>query len=198
MENYVLRGEIPNIILASASPRRANLLRQIGLEFRVLPSQINEPNIESQPIEAVKCIAYEKAKAVIDQVESGLVIGADTTVVANNQVAIGKPTSYQQAVEFLTKLSGGRHQVITGVALIDVSQKTETVWSETTSVFFRQLRNKEIEAYVASGEANDKAGAYGIQGKAATFVKKIEGCYFNVVGLPLASLAEKLYQTYWA
>ena len=194
----MLRGEIPNIILASASPRRANLLRQIGLEFRVLPSQINEPDIESQPIEAVKCIAYEKAKAVIDQVESGLVIGADTTVVANNQVAIGKPTSYQQAIEFLTKLSGGRHQVITGVALIDVSQKTETVWSETTSVFFRQLRNKEIEAYVASGEANDKAGAYGIQGKAATFVKKIEGCYFNVVGLPLASLAEKLYQTYWA
>ncbi|MAP87900.1 septum formation inhibitor Maf [Candidatus Poribacteria bacterium] len=188
---------MPNIILASASPRRANLLRQIGLEFRVLPSQINEPNIESQPIEAVKCIAYEKAKAVIDQVESGLVIGADTTVVAN-QVAIGKPSSYQQAIEFLTKLSGGRHQVITGVALIDVSQKTETVWSETTSVFFRQLRNKEIEAYVASGEANDKAGAYGIQGKAATFVKKIEGCYFNVVGLPLASLAEKLYQTYWA
>ena len=197
MENYVLRGEIPNIILASASPRRANLLRQIGLEFRVLPSQINEPNIESQPIEAVKCIAYEKAKAVVDQVESGLVIGADTTVVAN-QVAIGKPSSYQQAIEFLTKLSGGRHQVITGVALIDVSQKTEIVWSETTSVFFRQLRNKEIEAYVASGEANDKAGAYGIQGKAATFVRKIEGCYFNVVGLPLASLAEKLYQTYWA
>ena len=197
MENYVLRGEIPNIILASASPRRANLLRQIGLEFRVLPSQINEPNIESQPIEAVKCIAYEKAKAVIDQVESGLVIGADTTVVAN-QVAIGKPSSYQQAIEFLTKLSGGRHQVITGVALIDVSQKTEIVWSETTSVFFRQLNNKEIEAYVASGEANDKAGAYGIQGKAATFVRKIEGCYFNVVGLPLASLAEKLYQTYWA
>ena len=197
MENYVLRGEIPNIILASASPRRANLLRQIGLEFRVLPSQINEPNIESQPIEAVKCIAYEKAKAVIDQVESGLVIGADTTVVAN-QVAIGKPASYQQAVELLTKLSGGRHQVITGVALIDVSQKTEIVWSETTSVFFRQLNNKEIEAYVASGEANDKAGAYGIQGKAATFVRKIEGCYFNVVGLPLASLAEKLYQTYWA
>ena len=193
----MLRGGIPNIILASASPRRANLLRQIGLEFRVLPSQINEPNIESQPIEAVKCIAYEKAKAVIDQVESGLVIGADTTVVAN-QVAIGKPTSYQQAVEFLTKLSGGRHQVITGVALIDVSQKTEIVWSETTSVFFRQLNNKEIEAYVASGEANDKAGAYGIQGKAATFVRKIEGCYFNVVGLPLASLAEKLYQTYWA
>ena len=198
MEDYVLRGEIPNIVLASASPRRADLLRQIGLEFRVLPSQINEPNIESQPIEAVKCIAYEKAKAVIDQVESGLVIGADTTVVANNQVAIGKPTSYQQAIEFLTKLSGGRHQVITGVALIDVSQKTEIVWSETTSVFFRQLNNKEIEAYVASGEANDKAGAYGIQGKAATFVKKIEGCYFNVVGLPLASLAEKLYQTYWA
>ena len=160
----MLRGEIPNIILASASPRRANLLRQIGLEFRVLPSQINEPNIESQPIEAVKCIAYEKAKAVIDQVESGLVIGADTTVVAN-QVAIGKPASYQQAVEFLTKLSGGRHQVITGVALIDVSQKTEIVWSETTSVFFRQLNNKEIEAYVASGEANDKAGAYGIQGR---------------------------------
>ncbi|MBB15892.1 septum formation inhibitor Maf [Candidatus Poribacteria bacterium] len=197
MINDVLKGKIPNIVLASASPRRAELLRQIGLEFRVLPSQINEPDIKNHPIEAVKHIAYQKAEVVADQLESGLVIGADTTVVAN-QAIIGKPASYQQAVDSLQKLSGCRHQVMTGVALIDVSQKTEMVWSETTSVFFRQLHNEEIEAYVANGEANDKAGAYGIQGEAATFVNRIEGCYFNVVGLPLASLTENLYQIYWS
>ena len=197
MINDVLKGKIPNIVLASASPRRAELLRQIGLEFRVLPSQINEPDIKNHPIEAVKHIAYQKAEVVADQLESGLVIGADTTVVAN-QAIIGKPASYQQAVDSLQKLSGCRHQVMTGVALIDVSQKTEMVWAETTSVFFRQLHNEEIEAYVANGEANDKAGAYGIQGEAATFVNRIEGCYFNVVGLPLASLTENLYQIYWS
>ena len=197
MINDVLKGKIPNIVLASASPRRAELLRQIGLEFRVLPSQINEPDIKNHPIEAVKHIAYQKAEVVADQLESGLVIGADTTVGAN-QAIIGKPASYQQAVDSLQKLSGCRHQVMTGVALIDVSQKTEMVWSETTSVFFRQLHNEEIEAYVANGEANDKAGAYGIQGEAATFVNRIEGCYFNVVGLPLASLTENLYQIYWS
>ena len=197
MINDVLKGKIPNIVLASASPRRAELLRQIGLEFRVLPSQINEPDIKNHPIEAVKHIAYQKAEVVADQLESGLVIGADTTVVAN-QAIIGKPASYQQAVDSLQKLSGCRHQVMTGVALIDVSQKTEMVWSETTSVFFRQLHNEEIEAYVANGEANDNAGAYGIQGEAATFVNRIEGCYFNVVGLPLASLTENLYQIYWS
>ena len=197
MINDVLKGKIPNIVLASASPRRAELLRQIGLEFRVLPSQINEPDIKNHPIEAVKHIAYRKAEVVADQLESGLVIGADTTVVAN-QAIIGKPASYQQAIDSLKKLSGCRHQVMTGVALIDVSQKTEMVWSETTSVFFRQLHNEEIEAYVANGEANDKAGAYGIQGEAATFVNRIEGCYFNVVGLPLASLTENLYQIYWS
>ena len=197
MINNVLKGKIPNVVLASASPRRAELLRQIGLEFQVLPSQINEPDIQNHPIEAVKHIAYQKAEVVADQLGSGLVIGADTTVVAN-QAIIGKPASYQQAVDSLKKLSGCRHQVMTGVALIDVSQKTEMVWSETTSVFFRQLHNEEIEAYVANGEANDKAGAYGIQGEAATFVNRIEGCYFNVVGLPLASLTENLYQIYWS
>ena len=197
MINNGLKGKIPNVVLASASPRRAELLRQIGLEFQVLPSQINEPDIQNHPIEAVKHIAYQKAEVVADQLESGLVIGADTTVVAN-QAIIGKPASYQQAIDSLKKLSGCRHQVMTGVALIDVSQKTEMVWSETTSVFFRQLHNEEIEAYVANGEANDKAGAYGIQGEAATFVNRIEGCYFNVVGLPLASLTENLYQIYWS
>ena len=193
MVSHILGGKISNIVLASASPRRAQLLRQIGLEFQILPSQINEPSIGSQPVDTTKHIAYEKAKAVVDQVESGLIIGADTTVVMD-QEAFGKPSSCQQAVEFLKKLSGNLHHVITGVALLDLNRKTEVVWSETTSVFFRRLRSEEIKAYVASGEANDKAGAYGIQGKAAAFVERIEGCYFNVVGLPLASLTEKLYQ----
>ena len=107
MINNVLKGKIPNVVLASASPRRAELLRQIGLEFQVLPSQINEPDIQNHPIEAVKHIAYQKAEVVADQLGSGLVIGADTTVVAN-QAIIGKPANYQQAVDSLKKLSGSR------------------------------------------------------------------------------------------
>ncbi|RKU34516.1 septum formation inhibitor Maf, partial [Candidatus Poribacteria bacterium] len=107
---------------------------------------------------------------------------------------IGKPENDAHAVEILKQLSGNRHEVITGTALIDIERKNEVVWAEKTAVYFRTLRQSEILAYVRSGESSDKAGAYGIQGKAGSFVDRIEGCYFNVVGLPLASLTVQLWK----
>lgn len=198
-----------NIILASASPRRADLLRQIGLEFHICPSRVEEPEITHQsPETAVQELALMKARAVAGAVEHGLIIGADTVVVIDGK-AIGKPKDRQHAIELLTQLSGNRHEVITGVALIHLDknqqckdavrtdgsttiESQEIVWAEKTVVYFRKLRRSEILEYVDSGETADKAGAYGIQGRAAAFVERIEGCYFNVVGLPLASLIERL------
>ena len=192
-----------NIILASASPRRADLLRQIGLEFQICPSRVVEPEItHKSPETAVQELALIKARAVTHAVAHGLIIGADTVVVIDGQ-AIGKPQDSKHAIELLTQLSGNRHAVITGVALIYLDEPVATsghgdiecqeiVWAEKTVVYFRKLRRSEILEYVDSGEAADKAGAYGIQGRAAAFVERIEGCYFNVVGLPLASLVERL------
>ena len=189
-----------NIILASASPRRADLLRQIGLEFQICPSGVAEPEITHQPpTRAVQELALMKASAVAEGLDSGLVIGADTVVVIDEKV-IGKPDSDRHAIEILTRLSGNHHEVITGVALVHLSTSTSAsqpkrkpvTWAERTTVYFRKLRRSEIIEYVRSGEASDKAGAYGIQGRAAAFVTRIEGCYFNVVGLPVASLVENL------
>ena len=114
------------------------------------------------------------------------------TLVSLDGRLLGKPADDADAFDMLTRLSGTSHEVVTGVALIDARTERETVWSETTQVYFRELHSTEITAYIASGEASDKAGAYGIQERGAAFVRRIEGCYFNVVGLPLASLVERL------
>ncbi|MCE2394988.1 septum formation inhibitor Maf [Candidatus Poribacteria bacterium] len=193
IESPQLDNTLPNIILASKSPRRADLLKQIGLEFEVYPSEIEEPQITTSPAIAVQELARAKAKAVAAKFGAGIVLGADTVVVIDGQ-PIGKPENDAHAIEILTRLSGNRHEVITGVALIDIERKNEVVWSEKTAVYFRKLRQSEILAYVRSGESSDKAGAYGIQGQAGTFVEGIEGCYFNVVGLPLASLTVQLWR----
>lgn len=192
IEGPQLYNTFPNIVLASKSPRRADLLKQIGLEFEIYPSGVEEPQI-TPPAIVVQELALTKARAVAAKFGAGLVIGADTVVVINGQ-PIGKPENDVHAVEILTRLSGNRHEVITGVALIDVKRKNEVVWTEKTAVYFRTLRQSEILAYVRSGESSDKAGAYGIQGKAGAFVERIEGCYFNVVGLPLASLTAQLWK----
>ena len=187
-----LHPNYPKIILASRSPRRAELLRQIGLEFEVRPSEVEEPKItQAAPAIAVQELALAKAKAVASTLDEGLVIGADTVVVID-QDAIGKPKNNAHAIQILTRLSGNRHDVITGVALLD--RDREIVWAEETAVYFRKLRQSEILEYVRSGETLDKAGAYGIQGRAVAFVERIEGCYTNVVGLPLASLIERLWE----
>ena len=193
IESPQLYNTLPNIILASKSPRRADLLKQIGLEFEVYPSGIEEPQITEFPAIAVQELALIKARAVAAKLDAGLVIGADTVVVINRQ-PIGKPENDAHAIEVLTQLSGNRHEVITGVALIDIKRKNEVVWAEKTAVYFRELHQLEILAYVHSGESSDKAGAYGIQGMAGAFVERIEGCYFNVVGLPLASLTVQLWR----
>lgn len=187
-----LHPNSPKIILASRSPRRAELLRQIGLEFEVRPSEVEEPKItQAAPAIAVQELALAKAKAVASTLDKGLVIGADTVVVID-QDAIGKPKNNAHAIQILTRLSGNRHDVITGVALLD--RDREIVWAEETAVYFRKLRQSEILEYVRSGETLDKAGAYGIQGRAVAFVERIEGCYTNVVGLPLASLIKRLWE----
>ena len=193
IESLQLDNTLPNIILASKSPRRADLLNQIGLEFKVYPSEIEEPQITVPPADAVQELALTKARTVAAKFDAGIVLGADTVVVIDGQ-PIGKPENDAHAVKILKQLSGNRHEVITGTALIDIKRKNEVVWAEKTTVYFRTLRQSEILAYVRSGESSDKAGAYGIQGSAGAFVERVEGCYFNVVGLPLASLTVQLWR----
>lgn len=188
--------KIPRLVLASASPRRSALLSQIGLTFEVRPSDIVEPphnTYSNNPAsEVTQKLALLKAAAVSQHFDDALIIGADTLVSLDGEL-LGKPTDDADAFKMLTHLSGTCHEVVTGVALVDAQTEREVVWSETTQVYFRELQSTEIDAYIASGEASDKAGAYGIQGRGAAFVRRIEGCYFNVVGLPLASLVEHLF-----
>ena len=180
------------IILASASPRRRRLLKQIGFTFRVVPSYVDEDNADHHdPLANVQAIALRKARSVAARGENGVVIGADTQVLVDGEI-LGKPENDADATRMLTMLSGRKHQVITGVALIDTYTNSEETWCETTLVTFRKLPEDEIADYVRTGEPMGKAGAYGIQGRAAAFVERIEGCYFNVVGLPLAKLSRKL------
>jgi len=181
-----------DIILASGSPRRAELLQQIKLPFTIQVSDVDEDNIEKgEPSEWVQRLALAKAKDVAHKFDKGLIIGADTIVVYENRV-LGKPQNIQQAIKMLEFLSGSTHRVLTGIALVDVTTKEAITDVEITEVKFRVLTKKEIEAYVASGEPMDKAGSYGIQGLGALFVEGISGCYFNVVGLPLNRLARIL------
>jgi septum formation protein len=178
------------IILASASPRRSQLLEQIGLNFIVHPSQVEEKYIEGQkPHIWVQNVALAKALDVANSLKEGIVIGADTIVVNENYI-LGKPKDEAEAQLMLKSLSGKKHQVLTGFAIVD-GTNTDNYFTqvEITNVKFRSLREKEIKAYVRSKEPLDKAGAYGIQGLGALLIEEIEGCYFNVVGLPLSKIA---------
>ncbi|HOL09359.1 MAG TPA: Maf family protein [Bacillota bacterium] len=176
------------ITLASASPRRAELLKQVGLSFRVVPSDVDESLIQhNSPEDLVLQLAKLKAENVAAQIESGYVIGADTVVVLDEEI-LGKPRGTTEAITMLTMLSGKEHSVYTGLAVIDLPENRVFAEVVETKVKFRELSQKEIEEYVASGEPFDKAGAYGIQGRGAIFVERIDGCYFNVVGLPISKL----------
>ncbi len=180
------------LVLASASPRRRELLTQAGYEFQIHPAHIPEdPLPDEDPIAYVVRLAREKAEAVYRELAArdggagdGLaVLGADTTVTLDNHI-LGKPENADDAARMLRMLSGRTHRVLTGVALV-TADGTE-VAAEATAVRFLTLPDKEITAYVATAEPMDKAGAYAIQGRAARWIPRIEGCYFNVVGLPLA------------
>ena len=179
-------------ILASNSPRRKNLLENLGVSFEVMASDIDE-NIDptSNPYEVASRLAHEKAKDIAARVkEEAIIIAADTIVVAGE--ILGKPKDEVDAYTMLRALSGRSHKVVTGIAVINsVTNKTAVDYS-VTNVYFKELSDAMIYKYIASGEPMDKAGAYGIQGKAALFVDKIEGDYFNVVGMPLNKLQEIL------
>ena len=194
MIDSLLAERFSDIILASASPRRAELLKQIGIDFQVCPSDLSEKvATRTSPADVVEELALMKAQTVGRRFRRGLIIGADTVVAINREI-IGKPENNRRAVEILSQLSGTHHEVVTGVSLLDLEKERHIVWSERTAVHFRKLRESEILEYVCNHDVLDKAGAYGIQEKAAAFVSRVEGCYFNVVGLPLASLVEKLWE----
>ena len=183
------------LVLASASPRRRELLAQVGYSFEVHPAHIPEdPKPGEEPIAYVTRLARQKAEAVFRQLSAGgreaaedlTVLGADTTVTVDDHI-LGKPEDAADAARMLRLLSGRTHRVITGVAL--VSAGAAEVAAEVTAVRFLTLSEGEIADYIATGEPMDKAGAYAIQGRAARWIPRIEGCYFNVVGLPLALVA---------
>ncbi len=192
------------LVLASASPRRRELLAQAGFAFTVHPAHIPEdPLAGEDPIAYVTRLAREKAEVVFRSLSAEdnakqetaprpgtlVVLGADTTVTLDDEI-LGKPEDAADAARMLRRLSGRTHRVITGVAVVN-AQRVE-VAAEATAVRFLTLSDQEIEAYVATGEPMDKAGAYAIQGLAARWIPRIEGCYFNVVGLPLALVSNLL------
>ncbi len=186
------------IILASESPRRAELLRQIGLKFEIRPSAVDEGKEPKESLENyVKRVALSKAEKAADTCMGErpfaptVIIAADTIVILSKK-RLGKPESPESAIAMLNKLSGKCHKVMTGLAVIDTQTGKKKTKIVATKVWFKRLTAEEIADYARSGEPLDKAGGYGIQGKAAVFVKKIEGDYFNVVGLPLNTLYEIL------
>ena len=182
-------GRPPRLVLASASPRRSQLMQEIGLRFDVIPSQVTEDGISAErPEELVMLLAHAKAADVAKRLKAGIVIGADTIVVADGQV-LGKPIDCADAAKMLRKLSGREHQVYSGVALIDAGSGRSLSDYEVTEVRFRPLSEASIERYVATGEPMDKAGAYAIQGLGSLLVTGICGDYNCVVGLPLSKLA---------
>jgi septum formation protein len=182
------------LILASASPRRHKLLKQLGFDFEVIVSNIDETNhSDLSPESHVKVLAFEKARHVANGIkEPAIVLGSDTIVVLDGEV-LNKPIDEQDAKRILKKLSGRTHKVFTGIALIDLpSNKYQTEYQET-EVTFRSLTEEEISAYISTGSPMDKAGAYGIQDDfGAVFVSKVNGCYYNIVGLPLEMLYSSL------
>jgi len=176
------------IILASASPRRKELLELLKIPFQIHPSDVEEKVEEDiLPYELAEQLSLIKAKDVAAQYQEGIVIGADTIVVLDDQI-LGKPSGEKEAFEMLSKLQGRQHEVFSGVTLIDAKTGKTLTSHQKTTVFMQPLSKAEIESYIRTKEPLDKAGSYGIQGIGSLFIERIEGDYFNVVGLPLSLL----------
>jgi nucleoside triphosphate pyrophosphatase len=189
------------LILASASPRRAEILRDAGIAFDVLAVHVDEAPRAGEGAEAIcRRLADAKARAAVVRLgaagEPVIVVAADTTVEIDGEV-LGKPGSADDARQMLLRLSGRTHRVLTALSLIRLPDGAARADLESTAVRFSALSAQEIAAYVATGEPIDKAGAYAIQGRAGLFVERVEGCYFNVVGLPLARLYRNLKELGW-
>jgi septum formation protein len=189
------------LILASGSPRRAEILAAAGIPFETHPTTVNESRLPNESPDAmVERLALAKARAAasaLRMAQQAVVLGADTVVVVDDEV-LGKPGTPQRACEMLLRLRGREHLVISGVALLRVTPGTpEAIGDsgaghEITRVWFAPMTDEEVDEYVATGEPLDKAGGYAIQGRAGRFIPRIEGCYFNVVGLPLARVNQML------
>jgi len=185
------------MVLASKSPRRAEILRAVGWEFEAVAANIDETRIESEDaVSYVKRLAQTKAETVANRISSdALVLGADTVVVIDGEI-LGQPRDDQDARRMLKLLSGKRHEVLTGLALVRPGRTPRIVVNhETTRVRFCEMSAAEIDWYVATGEPSDKAGAYAIQGRGAIFIKEIQGDYFNIVGLPVRLFYELMSDT---
>jgi septum formation protein len=187
------------LILASSSPRRAQILRDAGLVFSIISSAVDETPIPGEaPGDLVLRLANAKAELVAARsVGPAIVVAADTVVVLEGQI-LGKPRSTDDARHMLEKLSGRTHSVVTGVSLIRLPDVEQRAFVETTLVHFDRLSANEITRYLATDEPHDKAGAYAIQGRAGRYIPRIEGCYYNVVGLPLARLLSELHELGWS
>ncbi|HXL79821.1 MAG TPA: Maf family protein [Pyrinomonadaceae bacterium] len=184
-------ASLEKLILASRSPRRAEILRAAGWPFAAVAADIDESVREGEDaVSYVKRLALTKAETVARRIKDGLVLGADTTVLVEGEM-LGQPRDDDDARCMLKLLSGKWHEVLTGVALLRADENTQPlVDHETTRVRFAQMSDEEIDWYVSTGEARGKAGAYGIQGSAALFVAEIAGDYFNIVGLPVRLVYE--------
>ena len=188
------------VILASGSPRRKELLEQMGLTFQILPSKKEEKQIGETPAQIVEGLSRQKAQDVAEQISSdqALVIGADTIVVCDGQI-MGKPHTEEEACQMIGMLQGKTHQVYTGVTVAETEQSADgtnkiayDTFSRCTQVKVFPMDETEIKRYVALGESMDKAGAYGIQGGFGTYVEGIEGDYNNVLGLPISALYQRI------
>jgi len=179
-------------ILASASPRRKDILNQIGIDFSVIPSNINEDFTLNLPPEAfTEHWAREKALNISKNHPRALIIGADTIVVLDDEI-IGKPKDKNSSKKMLFKLSGKTHEVITGVSLIQIDSKIDMTFNARTFVSINTLSNNDISQYISKYNPYDKAGSYGIQDGFSVYINKIKGCYYNVMGLPVS----KFYMNY--
>lgn len=177
------------VTLASSSPRRIGFLKEAGVKFSIKVPKVNEGKISKDPIKYVLTLSRIKAESVLSEVESGLILGADTIVVLNQQI-LGKPNNNKEAELMLKKLSGKKHRVYTGLTLIDKDRNKTISDYQRTEVRFKRLCDREIKDYVLSGEPLDKAGAYGIQDKGGFLVKDINGPLDNVIGLPMEKLKQ--------
>jgi septum formation protein len=189
------------LILASASPRRAQILRDAGMHFEIAHADVSESHKRGESARILtRRLAQAKAHAIAaklgNKTREAIVIGADTIVEVNGAL-LGKPPSSEAAREMLTTLGGRTHRVVTSVAAILLPDRAEEIATESTRVRFAPLSADEIAAYVATGEPLDKAGAYAVQGIGGRFIERIDGCYFNVVGLPLARLYRMLIKLGW-
>lgn len=189
------------IILASTSPRRAEILREAAIPFEILAPQIDEAVLPGETAQAmVARLAEAKARAAAAKIEAGkcecIIVGADTTVELDGEI-LGKPRDSAHAREMLARLAGRTHHVLTGIFLLRLPGNSTRATVETSAVTFAPLSESEIDSYIASGEPMDKAGAYAIQGLAGRYISRIEGCYFNVVGLPLARIYALLRELGW-